>query len=202
VKALVLLLALALAACGSDGDDNDYDPPSGTGWAIQFSPGMPEEINNSFSFPRCSDPISPDGPSVHYVTKPTGPMPGGSMVLTYRIEGNGVFAPTEGHSPRLALYFQRKGDDLTAKGKMAVYRWYSKDRLALKVGRYTLTVPLTHAEWGPVYSSSEYNTSSYFKAAMENAQRVGFVLGGSVGAGHGVCLTSGSAKLIIESFSH
>jgi hypothetical protein len=37
---------------------------------------------------------------------------------------------------------------------------------------------------------------------MENAQRVGFVLGGSVGAGHGVCLTSGSARLVIESFSH
>jgi hypothetical protein len=197
MKFLPILFVLALAACSSDGDDTPY-----SGWSTQFSPSMPERITNSFNFPKCSDPISPDGPSVHYVTKPTGPMAGGSMVLTYRIEGNGVFAATEGHSPRLALYFQRKGDDLTGKGKMAVYRWYSKERLALKVGTFTLSAPLSHASWGPVFSSSEYNTIYYFQGAMENAQKVGFVLGGSVGAGHGVCLKSGSAKLTIESFSH
>jgi hypothetical protein len=206
VKKFVLFLSLfILAACVSDGDDDDfYDPPPSdyNGWAIQFSPSMPEKISDSFNFPRCSDPVSPSGPSVHYVTKSTGPMATRDMALTYRIEGDGVFKATEGHSPRLSLYFQRIGDDLSAEGKLAAYRWFSKDKVAMAAGRHTIKVPLVHAEWGPVYSGSEFNTDAYFKAAMREAARVGFVLGGSVGAGHGVCLASGTAKFIIEGFSH
>lgn len=176
---------LLLTACKSDDRPNK---------------SRPGHINmtDSFSIPKCSNPPKRDD-GIHYVTNATDGLLTGVVTLTYEVTGDGSIVPTEGSGPAVTLYFQRRGDDWTAKGKMAVYRWYSKLRIPLTVGEHTITVPLEYAEWGPVVST-EYNTPEYFAKALQNASRVGFVLGGSVGAGHGVCTQTGSIRFTVKSF--
>jgi hypothetical protein len=150
--------------------------------------------------------ITPCGPTIerkdgiHYVTQKRSTSIKGSIRLNYTIAGGATIVPTEGSSPRITLYFQRAGDDWTARGKYAAYRWYSKQRLAIADGTFDLLIPLEYLSWGPV-TASTYNTQAYFEAAKAAPRRVGFVLGGSVGAGHGICTTVGQALFTINSFS-
>ena len=106
--------------------------------------------------------------------------------------------PTEGGTPRITLYFQRDGDDWSASGKYAAYRWFSAKRWVVAPGAYTIEAPLVFDSWRAV--SGAAGTAENFAAATNDAERVGFVFGGG-NVGHGVCLTSGSAKFIVKSFT-
>lgn len=181
-------------------------PESGGIWTIgpiingkNYSVGMPETIVDTFDFPTCSNPISPQGPSVHYVTKPAeGPL-SGSMSVTLEITGDAEFTATEGSQPRARLYFQRRGDNWTARSPYDAYRWYSPFTVSIPMtpGVHTLSVPLTRDRWGSVMGTP---TEAEFEAAKRDAAVVGFVFGGTGGAGHGVCLLSGQARCRIVDF--
>lgn len=83
---------------------------------------------------------------------------------------------------------------------MEAYRWYAAfaNRSPVVAGEYVLEAPLDGA-WSAILSSTHASNPSGFKAALDDTARVGLVLGGGDGLGHGVYAT-GPAKLIILSF--
>jgi hypothetical protein len=159
------------------------------GWQITRSVGMPKKITDGFDFP-----MQGRG-EVHYVTRTIkGPLTG-SLTLTYSIEASegAVFSACDGGTPgRLAIHFQRKGDDWSARGAYAGYRWYSVRRTLLVPGANTITIPLDFEHWGAVLGTGR--TQPLFDAAKARPARIGFTFGGTGNAGHGVHLLSGSAR--------
>lgn len=211
MKTATTLLALACLALAASRPPSDYAeaPDAAKPWQIgpvikgrSSSPGMPRAVADGFDFPRCAEPVSPDVPSVHYVTRASGRI-GGTMTLSYSIEASpdAVFVAADGGSAgRIALYFQRRGDSWSGRGKYAAYRWWSSNRPTLKPGTWSLSVPLDRAAWIPV-TSSRHATAAAFGKAAAKAARVGFTFGGAGNAGHGVCLTSGTASFRVVSFA-
>jgi hypothetical protein len=61
-----------------------------------------------------------------------------------------------------------------------------------------MAVPL-NGNWTAVQSSSARTNPAAFRAALAAADRIGFVLGGGDGFGHGVFAT-GPARLVVTSF--
>lgn len=144
--------------------------------------------------------------SVHYVTMPTGSLAGKTKVtMRYRIEADpGVkILPTNfpGSPSMLTLYFQRANDTWSAKGPMEAYRWYAS------FSRHSPLTPKGDAlvearfdqDWTAILTSSRQNNPSGYAEALSGAARVGFVLGGGDGAGHGVYAT-GPARIVVTSF--
>lgn len=143
--------------------------------------------------------------SVHYVTFPHGSLAGKSrIVLRYRIEadpGVRIEAATAPGSPAMITpYFQRRGDNWTAKGPYETYRWYATfaTHSPIVQGEHVIVAPL-QANWTAVQTSSARTNPVAFRNAVENADQVGFVLGGGDGYGHGVYAT-GRARLVILDF--
>jgi hypothetical protein len=218
-------LLVALAACGRDDDGNGRDtpPPSGptpsgymdpATWRIgpviggqNYSHGMPSRPATtdgwSFAFPRCTtDGGGPAGrgQSVNYLTTPPRALPvSGTMSITYEIRGTGEIAGTETGPPRLRMHFQRRGDNWSGTGAYNAYRWFSRPQTAgaLTPGTHTVSVPLTFDQWGAVQTVP---TQAQFDAARQDASAVGFTFG-SQGAGHGVCMRSGTARFVLRAFS-
>jgi hypothetical protein len=142
---------------------------------------------------------------VHYVTVPTGPLTGKTRVtLRCRIEA----APGVKLVPRnfpdapslLTLYFQRKGDDWSAKGAYEAFRWYASFGTVRdpRAGEYELEARFDQ-NWTAILSSSRESNPAGFQGAVDNAGRIGFVLGGGDGLGHGVYAT-GPARLVVTRF--
>jgi hypothetical protein len=97
------------------------------------------------------------------------------------------------------MFFQRAGDPWNAKGRYETYRWYAPSVMDITPGIHQLTVQLTD-NWGAVMRSTARNNPIAFREALDNADRVGFVLGARVGgAGHGVFAT-GPARMTVLSF--
>jgi hypothetical protein len=214
-RLLILVLALLVRSATyvpASPEPAEYANPSA--WTIgpiiggqSYSPGMPLRPRASsdgwweFDFPQCGGPPGPQGRgrSVNYVTVPPRLPLTGSMTVTFDIVGDAVFAATEGRNPRLRLYFQRRGDDWSGVGPMSGYRWFSRpaDSVPIQPGRHTLTVPFNFDRWGGVETAP---TRADFDAARQQVEAAGMVFGGDQAAGHGVCLTSGSARLIVREF--
>ncbi len=189
------------------------DPMDPTAWEI--GPITPTR-NYSVNMPLTPSP-HPDGWSfdfpqpdkaaghVHYVTFKHGPLTGKSrIVMRYRIEADpGVqLYPTNypGWPSILTLYFQRRGDDWTAKGKFEAYRWWATFRVQMPItpGTHELSVGLDE-NWTAVQNSSAVNNPKGFRDAIRDAERVGFTFGGGDGYGHGVFAT-GRARFVLTSF--
>ena len=98
----------------------------------------------------------------------------------------------------LTLYFQRRGD--TYLDTHEAYRWYASfdTRSDLKAGDYTLVASFDQ-NWTAAATSSRVSDPDKFQAAINDACRVGFVLGGGDGLGHGVYAT-GPARLVVTDF--
>lgn len=144
---------------------------------------------------------------VNYVTRGYGPLKGKkSITLNYRIEADeGVQIVPKGSAPDhfpsiLTLYIQRRGDNWSGRGEYEAYRWYATFASVMPIvpGTHTLTVPLD-GNWTGVQLSQAMYSPERFAKALNNADRVGFVLGGNTGFGHGVYAT-GHARFIIRSF--
>jgi len=143
--------------------------------------------------------------SIHYVTFRHGPLIGKSrIVMRYRIEadpGVRIVPRTAPASPSMiTLYIQQRGDDWSARGPYEAYRWFANFATQSPVtpGDHVLIAPLT-GNWSAVQSSTVRTNPAGFRAALANADEVGFVLGGGDGLGHGVFAT-GRARLIVTSF--
>jgi hypothetical protein len=143
--------------------------------------------------------------SVHYVTFRHGSLAGKSrIVMRYRIEGEPgarIVPTTVPTSPSMiTLYFQRGGDNWSARGRFEAYRWYASfaTQSPLTPGEHVLVAPL-NGNWTAVQSSNARTNRAAFGDALANADQVGFVLGGGDGLGHGVSAT-GRARLIVTDF--
>lgn len=190
------LLALTLAACG-DGDRPEVPHPSASAWSVG-APNSNPIAGSSFTIPRQG--------KVGYVTRLTGPLTGKTRItLRYRIdmaEGVRIFPPSMPDGPAIiTLYLQRRGDDWSAQGDYEAYRWYatSFSQMPLTAGEHEISAPLDTGWTAISYSTAQSNPDG-FAAAKAKAERVGFVLGGGTGYGHGVSAT-GQATLTILSFT-
>jgi hypothetical protein len=141
----------------------------------------------------------------HYVTTNYGPLTGKTRItIKGRIEGGPIFAK-DGTSPAiLALYFQRQHDDWQAGDYTSVYRWYGNKTMLtpLVAGPFEVSLGLDE-EWTAVRGgpgSSSLDNAEQFKAAIDNAGAVGFVLGGGDGLGHGI-MAAAPSSLIVDSFT-
>lgn len=166
------------------------------GAALHPAPGK----NGSWSFEIPRDPGS-----VHYVTFPHGSLAGKSrIVMRYRVDmapGVEIKPITGPLGPSiLTLYFQRSGDNWSGRGAYESFRWYATfaSQTPIVAGEHTVVAPL-NANWTAVQSSSVRTNPRGFADAVANADRVGFVLGGGDGYGHGVFAT-GPARLTVIDF--
>lgn len=143
---------------------------------------------------------------VHYLTFQHGPLTGKKkIVMRYRVDAApGVrFVPRERPDlpATITMFFQRPGDTWTAKGRYETYRWYAPAETVtdIRPGEHELTVSLD-GNWAAVMTSFAHTNPAAFRAAIDNADRVGFVLGSREGGyGHGVYAT-GPARLTVLSF--
>ena len=143
--------------------------------------------------------------SVHYVTVPTASLAGKTKVtmVCELLMGEGVkLCPVK--SPDafslLTLYFQRRGDNWTGVGQYETYRWYASfnTQVDLSAREYTIEARFDD-NWTAIETSSRATHPIAFSKARANAGRIGFVLGGGDGLGHGANAT-GRAKLVVKSF--
>jgi hypothetical protein len=143
--------------------------------------------------------------SVHYLTFRHGSLAGKKrIVLRYRVEaapGVRIVPRTAPNLPSiLTAYIQRGGDDWSGVGPYETYRWYATfaSHSPITTGEHQMAVPL-NGNWTAVQSSSARTNPAAFRAALGAADRIGFVLGGGDGFGHGVFAT-GPARLVVTSF--
>ncbi len=148
--------------------------------------------------------------SVHYVTFPHGSLVGKSrIVMRYRIEaarGARLLASSDSRSPALiTLYFQRRGDNWSGRGRFETYRWYATFATQSQPGQsqpgtgdHVMVAPL-NGPWTAVETSRAATSPAAFRQAVASAGEVGFVLGGGDGFGHGVSAT-GPVRLIVTDF--
>jgi hypothetical protein len=219
MKRLALLLLLAsLSACAIfDGDD---DTPIAPPPVVAFAPSDPAawEIgpiidgeNISLHMPPHPSPHpegwviemphpTQDAGSVHYVTTRTPPLAGAKrIVLEFRVEG-GRFVPRNypDSTASLTLYIERAGMRWTSTYE--AFRWYAKFAQVrpLAAGVYRVEAPLD-GNWTAALTSSREDNPEAFDAALRETRRVGFVLGGGDGVGHGVYAT-GPARIVVLLF--
>ena len=186
------------------------DATDATNWEIgpivggqSYSTGMP--LHPAASAGGWVIDLPGAGGSVNYVTMQTGSLAGKTRVtMRYRVETDaGVQIVPRNYPTRpslLTLYFQRGGDNWSAQGEYEAYRWYASysRHSPIKAGEYTIEARFDQ-NWTAILSSTAVNNPAGFQLALANADRIGFVLGGGDGAGHGVHAT-GRARLVITSF--
>jgi hypothetical protein len=143
--------------------------------------------------------------SVHYVTFRYGSLGGKTRILMrYRVDADPGVRIVPATGPNLpsviTLYFQRSGDDWSGNGPFEAYRWYATfaSQMPVTPGEHEMVAPLD-ANWTAVGKSTARNNPAAFRAAIEAADQVGFVLGGGTGYGHGVFAT-GRARLTMLEF--
>ncbi len=183
-------------------------------WDGDRSPGVPTHPQahpgGGFAF----DVPTGDGEKVDYVTFNHGSLAGHDRIrVKGRIEmaeGTELLAVPErdlaGRYPaQITMYFQREGDNWSAKGDYEDDRWYATFvRQRLQAGDFEMIAPLD-GPWTATQRSSNdpnaelplvYNPAG-FRDAITHACCVGFVFGGNdIGFGHGMKAT-GPARFIV-----
>lgn len=186
------------------------------GWFIgpeingkNHSVGMPERptidgTNVYFDFPTTSSK------HVHYLQWFDAPSLVGAKEISIRfsVTGGGFIAQQFPQNPaRVSLMIQRQGDNWSAYGPMQSYRYFSRDRVVLAPGEFTLTVPLDSTAWADVYSNLDPATKKpmaadmvqlHFNAAIREMSNISILFGSHGGAGHGVYATQPSRFTIHE----
>ena len=212
-KLIAALLALTASAGVAAAVLQPGDPSSAAAWEIgpidrhgNTSVGMPAQPTQGrrgwfFDFPNATV----EAGHVHYVTFAPGSLAGKRrIVMRYRIEAaRGVrFVPRQQpqEPATISLYFQRRGDNWSGRGRYGGYRWYapveSIRRIAL--GEHEMVVDLDGG-WTSVMGIPASQDPRAFREAMADAGRVGFVLGSRDLRGHGVFAT-GPARLTVTGF--
>lgn len=163
-----------------------------------YSVGMPLRPTEtqqgwSFNFPVGSRAAG----HVHYVTFRPGPLASKSQIrVRYRVvaKRGTRFIPQE--QPEIpatvSLFIQRGGDNWTAKGRYEFYRWYAPAETVKQIapGVHEITVDLDDPQWVSVAFRPAAQIPSAFRAALQNADRMGLVFGSPGLRGHGVFATA------------
>jgi hypothetical protein len=124
------------------------------------------------------------------------------VTITFKIESDSpqyvVVDSTDIPPATFRLFFEQQNDQLTnANGRwwfdQIIYNLGSQDNQTI-----TVTVPLAPNQWTNVEGEQDPQA---FASALANIGWVGITFGGQYFAGHGVALSSGSAKFILISYS-
>ena len=162
--------------------------PAPTGWYFDFPVGSREAGH------------------VHYVTYRPPPVRASSeLVVRYRVDTKpGTrFVPQE--SPDLpalvSLYFQRRGDNWSAKGRYEYYRWYAPNETVHQIapGEHEFRIRLDDPRWFSVWGNKAGANPEAFQAALADIDQIGLVFGSDAGRGHGVFATQ-PARFTLLSF--
>jgi hypothetical protein len=207
-----MLLTSPLAAAPMAFSSAAATPPA-QAWEIgpiirgrNYSVGMPLSPTPArtgwyFDFPN---PAASSG-HVHYLTFRHGSLAGKRrIVMRYRIDApRGTrFVPQQSpqNTALLSLYFQRRGDNWSGRGRYDPYRWYAPMHTAVPLtpGEHVVTARLDDL-WTGVNVTTAATDPEAFREALEDADRVGFVLGSVAGRGHGVYATK-PARFTVISF--
>jgi hypothetical protein len=215
-RPFLLTAFVLLAACGEASEVSarpavhHHEPEK---WSIgptirgrNYSPGMPPHPSPSreggmqIELPRAPA-------SLHYVTFRHGSLAGKRrIVMRYRIEadpGVRIVPTTVPALPSvITLYFQRAGDTWSGRRDYETYRWFATfaSHWRPEPGEHVMTAPLDGG-WTAIQTSTASSAPEAFRAALANADQVGFVLGGGDGYGHGVHIEGrGRARLIVTEF--
>lgn len=155
----------------------------------------------SFDFPN----PDAEGGHVHYLTFRHGSLAGKSRItMRYRIEAaRGTrFIPVQDplQPATVSLFFQRGGDRWSGKGRYAFYRWWGPHASLKPVapGTYDISVSLDDPDWISVWGGKAGENSRAFDDAVDNADRVGFVLGSASLRGHGVFATGRARFTLLD----
>lgn len=158
-------------------------------------PETPVEQGDGWFF---NFPITPTE-HVHYVQNFDPPSligPNKVATFVFRVDGGG-FVPQEFpyRTALVSALIQRSGDNWSARGEYASYRWFSKETVKLADGTFTLSVPLDVQKWGDVYGGKD---PSLFQKTLKDAESIGLVFGSDGGRGHGVYATDPSTFTLIS----
>jgi hypothetical protein len=155
------------------------------------------EANGAWSFY-----LPPRGGYVGYVQTPFNATTTlHNVIVSFTVESNApqyeVLDPSDIPPATVHLFFEQQGDDLrNPDGRwwadFGGYNLGSQDNTAV-----TLVVPLTPDQWTNVYGA---NDPQAFYASLGNAGWMGLTFGGQYFWGHGVALSSGSAKFVLLNF--
>lgn len=201
-RALAALTALALALLAGASPAAAQDAAS---WEIgpiirgkNYSQGMPlrpQPMRSGWSF---DFPVgSREAGHVHYVTFRPGPVaPRSRIVVRYRVDARAGtrFVPQE--SPELrgtaSLYFQRRGDNWSAKGRFEHYRWYAPAATVQQItpGEHRISIALDDPNWISVMGRTAGSNPGAIEAALADIDRIGLVFGSAEARGHGVYATA------------
>jgi hypothetical protein len=204
-----ILLALGLTMAGAA----LAAPKLSSSWEIgpvirgrNYSVGMPLSPTPVRSGWRFEFPY-PDEQAghVHYITRNIGSLAGKRrIVVRYRIDA----APSTRFLARefpdypaaISLYFQRRGDDWSAKGRYGDYRWYSPHAgmIPIAPGLKEFTIRLDDPDWSSVNGQRAADRSRQFAAALADGGRIGFTFGNGARRGHGVYATSPARFTLID----
>ena len=136
--------------------------------------------------------------SVNYVTRPAPVLTDKKRIdIKIKFEGRALARNSNGKA-KLTLYMQRKGDDWSAQGPMAGYRFYGANSLYLQPGELEFGAELAPGNWRNVYGQQD---EAAFRALLADPARIGFVLGdpGTGNTGHGI-YGDPSAKITLRQF--
>jgi hypothetical protein len=199
---------LALAGCktGSSPPTNaraavSMDPAR---WSFQASPGMPPSPSSCGDGTQwCFDFPSRDG--LQYLVTPVAGFVAGTMTAKFHIEADAGATFRESdpcgdrHQASVRLYFQRRGDQLTARYED--WRWWSNPaHVVLANGTHVLSAQLAASEWSQVYGKKGDTRAQAFAAAAGDVQALGVTFGGCF-FGHGAYVTGGSARFVMTGFT-
>lgn len=159
-----------------------------------YSVGMPSQPNPasngsvSFEFPR-------NGGEVDAMTTAVRPLAGAREVtMRYRVDAprttRFVSAETPDQTATVSLYLQQAGDNWTARGRYASYRWYvpTSAVVPLSPGEHTVTVRFDEV-WTNVNGVPNTQDPEGFASALDRTGRLGVAFGTSSARSHGVYAT-------------
>lgn len=201
MRLLFALCAAMLVSCGGGGGGGAEQPVRRDVWTLEYAVGMPDHPVTTPDGWALDLPTPQAEP--HYVTRPTGSLAGKTLIrMAYRVEGGPIVPVTSTASPAmLTLYFQRAGDNWSGLGEYEAYRWYAafSTHTPITTGEHVIEARLD-GNWTAVMTSSRTSNPQAFQDALSNAARVGFVLGGGDGLGHGVRALTPS-RIVVTEFS-
>jgi hypothetical protein len=213
LRTAILAAFAILAACGDAAQVSAQpvaSPSDPAAWTIgpfvrgrNYSKGVPLHPT-----PRRGGGWQVDLPgapgSIHGVTFRHGPLSGKRrIVMRYRIEaarGAQLLAASDGRSGGIiTLFFQRRGDNWSGRGRFETYRWYATFATQSPTPGNHVMIASLDGPWTAIETSKATTSPAAFRAALAEADQVGFVLGGGDGFGHGIFAT-GPARLIVTDF--
>ena len=125
------------------------------------------------------------------------------ITMVYRVDATrGTrFVPSEQRDrpATVSIYFQRRGDNWSGRGRYGSYRWYVPGRAVLPItpGTHRVTIRLDE-RWTNVNGRPNTEDRAGFEAALAEASKIGVAFGTSGRRSHGVAAT-GPARFTLLS---